>query len=125
MLLPEIVTGGILQSLHDEINRNISDPGAEDDSLLSCKPSCEESHHDTQNVEATNAIDLTKKQMTMPLETRDEVLYLGVRWVRLVPDKDLVTKVQTGAAKAAEILSSNWRWIPFVAMPLLHLAIHL
>lgn len=115
MPLPEIVTGSILQGLHDEISQKLEEELREV-STKDTQKTNEQAVDDSLYPEDMYETNWTSK-------VTEEKLYLGMRWVNVVPDKHLVEKIHDGIIKAGEFVVTHWKWVPVVALPFVVIAL--
>lgn len=129
--LREIVTGSILQGVHDEISQKIAEElesaakEAAEDQFSSQAPVIvdRELCESIEYVE-TAAADACKPSDGSILEQMPEKVdekgfeWWGMKWVRVDPDKDFVNKVHSGLETAGKLIAKHWRLAPLVALPL-------
>lgn len=118
MPLPEIVTGSILQGLHDEISMKL----AEDLAMNTREHPSEDITYTEFQTRDFPMNDCQQRSSTKSPRT-EGTMHFGVRWVRVTPDKNLVSNIYSCVAKAAELVVNNWQWVP-VALPIVLIAIN-
>lgn len=116
MPLPEIVTGSILQGLHDEISMKLAEELGLDDNMRSSEDTTYPEFQ-TRDLQTNDCLQQNS------LHTEGTMRF-GVQWVRLTPDEDMVSNIHGCLAKVAELAINNWQWIPLVALPIVLIAIN-
>ncbi|GMH43299.1 hypothetical protein BSKO_11221 [Bryopsis sp. KO-2023] len=126
--LREIVTGSILQGVHDEISQKIAEE---------LENAAKEAHEDQFNTEAPIIADRELEESIEYVESSaqssreilesipgiPEASWWGLKWARVDPDKDFVEKVHSGLETAGKLIAKHWRLVPLVALPLVFLVL--